>query len=471
MQPTGPRNDVHAGVVRERTRLSKKPRFSRSVLLALIALAIAVIPPPLAVADDSAGVEYPLPTPKSHAGDIIVGADGKLWFMLGGPDAIGRISLEGVIDEFHVPTPDSLTDLSALVLAPDDAVWFLEGAASQVGRITPDGEITEFPLPTSLSGPSGITVGPDGALWFTESNTRRIGRITLDGDITEFPLPDGNSEPDRIVLGPDGALWFSSFQSDRIGRVTTDGEFTEFPTGLSLWGGIGVGPDEAVWFTARDRKLGRLTMDGELTVIQLDVPGPFLALTLGPDGALWYGAGANGSIVRIGDDGRATVHKQPSGDRRSFIVGLTTGPDGALWYTDYDAGVVGRLDPTMAVVDCQAFGADLTVPDGAHVAPSQVLDKVWRIRNCGTTAWERFSAVRTEGDLGPTEFAVPPTQPGDNTNVSVKIVAPAGAGCHSATYALRGPRGMLSDGFGVEIMVEGTLAPGAVVECPHATSP
>ena len=50
--------------------------------------------------------------------------------MMGGAGAIGRISLDGTIDEFQVPTEDSLSELSTL--APDGAVWFLEGTASQM---------------------------------------------------------------------------------------------------------------------------------------------------------------------------------------------------------------------------------------------------------------------------------------------------------------------------------------------------
>jgi hypothetical protein len=41
--------------------------------------------------------------------------------------------------------------------------------ANQIGRITTEGTITEYPIPTPDSGPNGITAGPDGALWFTES--------------------------------------------------------------------------------------------------------------------------------------------------------------------------------------------------------------------------------------------------------------------------------------------------------------
>lgn len=43
--------------------------------------------------------------------------------------------------------------------------WFTEWGANRVGRLTGDGEITEYDLPTPASEPHGITSGPDGALW------------------------------------------------------------------------------------------------------------------------------------------------------------------------------------------------------------------------------------------------------------------------------------------------------------------
>ena len=39
---------------------------------------------------------------------------------------------------------------------------------SQHGRITANGSITEFVVPTPGSGPGLITAAPDGAAWFTE---------------------------------------------------------------------------------------------------------------------------------------------------------------------------------------------------------------------------------------------------------------------------------------------------------------
>lgn len=61
---------------------------------------------------------------------------------------------------------------------PDRALWFTEWGSNQIGRITMQGEITEYPIPTQNAEPHGIASGPDGAIWFAEE-CNKIGRLSL----------------------------------------------------------------------------------------------------------------------------------------------------------------------------------------------------------------------------------------------------------------------------------------------------
>jgi virginiamycin B lyase len=65
---------------------------------------------------------------------------------------------------------------------PDRALWFTRSQDHRIGRITVDGEMEAFRVPTPDSGPFGITAGPDDAMLFTQMNTDRIGRTTGKGD-------------------------------------------------------------------------------------------------------------------------------------------------------------------------------------------------------------------------------------------------------------------------------------------------
>jgi virginiamycin B lyase len=61
---------------------------------------------------------------------------------------------------------------------PDGNLWFTERINNKIGRISTNGSITEFSVPTSGSRPLGIGLGPDQNIWFTEYQGNQIGRIT-----------------------------------------------------------------------------------------------------------------------------------------------------------------------------------------------------------------------------------------------------------------------------------------------------
>lgn len=148
-----------------------------------------------------------------------------------------------------------------------------------------------------------ITAGPDGNLWFTEGLDNWIGRITPAGVVAEFPV-DGNSNgyPTGIAAGSDGNLWVALALRPGIARVSPAGEITE----ISL-------PHE------------RWPMD----------------ITAGPDDALWYTDGANGSggVSRISLTGEVRTVATLA----SFPAGIAAGPDAKIWFSYGDR--IGRITP------------------------------------------------------------------------------------------------------------------------------
>jgi streptogramin lyase len=63
------------------------------------------------------------------------------------------------------PPHNSVSRPYTIVTGPDGNLLFTESDLGKIGRITPDGTITDFPIPTPGSGPYGITIGADGNLW------------------------------------------------------------------------------------------------------------------------------------------------------------------------------------------------------------------------------------------------------------------------------------------------------------------
>lgn len=125
--------------------------------------------------------------PYSAGDGITADPDGAIWFTQSGK--IGRITASGVISEFEINRWQGQR-LGGITVGPDGNIWFTEGSApvggrgslpavppSKIGRITREGVITEFLLPTSWAYPVGIAAGPDGNLWVAELYVSKIARV------------------------------------------------------------------------------------------------------------------------------------------------------------------------------------------------------------------------------------------------------------------------------------------------------
>jgi len=93
-------------------------------------------------------------------------------------------------------------------------------------------------------------------------------------DFCEYKPPSASGAPGTIVAGPDGAIWFAH-GAGKIGRLTMDGQITEFPvpTNPGAPATIIPGSDGALWFVENlGNKIGRITTDGAITEINIPTP-------------------------------------------------------------------------------------------------------------------------------------------------------------------------------------------------------
>lgn len=109
-------------------------------------------------------------------------------------------------------------------------------------------------------------------------------------------------------------------------------------------------------------------------------------------------------------------------------------------------------------VDDSEFISDVTVPDGTHVAPGALFQKTWRIRNSGTCTWDdsyrlaflsghRMSGPRSTPlgslDIIPEYRELFPTvRPGEEIEVSVKLIAPEQPGTYRGQWQMLAPDGV-----------------------------
>jgi hypothetical protein len=95
------------------------------------------------------------------------------------------------------------------------------------------------------------------------------------------------------------------------------------------------------------------TTGGHGTGLQVNVAsttnsfGP-VAITLGPDGNVWFVAasGVANNIIEVSPTGQFTAYPVPIGGSAEFI---TAGPDGNIWYTDNFNSAIAQLVPSTGV--------------------------------------------------------------------------------------------------------------------------
>jgi virginiamycin B lyase len=219
----------------------------------------------------------------SHPHGLGIGPDGRtIWFTGKATGTIGRITSDGEIRQFALPTPGSVPIY--IHAGPDGNMWVTELAGNKIARIAPDGTPTEFNIPTPYARPISIVPGPDGNMWFSEEAGSKVARITPAGAITEYAVPRAN--PNQILAGlafdAAGNLWVQQYVDpnvptpggrDNIIRIDRAGlagapaglrpaHFTVYPVRSrdTVMHRIIAGPNGAMWFTEmRADRLGHIS--------------------------------------------------------------------------------------------------------------------------------------------------------------------------------------------------------------------
>jgi virginiamycin B lyase len=321
--------------------------------LLVVALAATLFrgaaPNPASPGISGAFTYFSLPSAASHPTAIVFGPDGALWFTEAGAGKIGRVTSNGVVTEFPLPSHNARSLPNSIIVGPGGALWFTETDEDKIGRITSQGETTEFSPPYE-SHPRSIALGADGNLWFTAWQTNRIGRLSPAGQLLgEYATPTAGSEPDSIVAAPDGNLWFTEEAAEKIGRITLQGVVTEYDSPLPVDHPIVAGADGNLWFASSlNGRIGRITPHGEVTFFPTKrLAGALAGMSAGPDGSLWFvlnAAAGSTDPPRIGRITPGGVIDFIQSPERGILNGLTFAPDGNLWFTVNDPAKIGRFN-------------------------------------------------------------------------------------------------------------------------------
>jgi virginiamycin B lyase len=348
-------------------------------------------PPVLRSGDITA---FPLP----HGGvcpmDLVLAPDGALWFSEFQANALGRVKLDGTIQEFpYVPNLFGLSGASPdqppehLTVGSDGFLWFTEGRGGGIfGRMSLAGEHADFLDPPNL-WVAMMLLGPGGNLWFADPFGGAIGELTPMGTFDRFTLPlpvgffPGNSStaPTDLVLcsgasicfvdgfgfgrieagqavmtcslvrgaqglleAPDGSLWGGRAQSNLLDRCDPATEQVSTFAADSIVRTMGVGPDGAVWVGTVGNQIERFGPDGARTIFPVPIAGQPTRILGGPDGNVWVTQQVPAKIVRVSpSSGKVTVFDLPGGSDDNPNLAFT--PDGNLWFTSCNGDYVAKL--------------------------------------------------------------------------------------------------------------------------------
>ncbi len=110
-----------------------------------------------------------------------------------------------------------------------------------------------------------------------------------------------------------------------------------------------------------------------------------------------------------------------------------------------------------------AFVGDVTIPDFTVVAPGQPVNKVWRLQNSGTCAWDAGTILAYIGGIqmsAVSTVAVPWTPAGGTVDIGLNGVAPSQSGMQMSVWQLRnGADQFFGPQITVVVNVEAPAAP------------
>jgi streptogramin lyase len=269
--------------------------------------------------------------------DVTLGPDGNVWFI--GEGGVGSVTPLGQARLIRV----DLSGLNTITAGPDGNLWLSDEDGRSLIRITPRGAITHVPI--NLESTS-IAAGPDGNVWFAFYGG--VGRIRPDGtDRVLYREPFGTFGPEGIAFDSTGNLWGTAFSEYSLERLSLGPEAPAplepilrrdaSPRGLYT---VAAGTDGAMWLAGR-RAILRFDSNGQ-TVFRPQ-PAPNGSLVASQGGKLWFGFGGRG-VARLTPNGRVRrfVHGFP---RKARVYALTLAPNGALWFIDDRSQTVGRRSP------------------------------------------------------------------------------------------------------------------------------
>jgi virginiamycin B lyase len=292
---------------------------------------------------------------------------------------------------FTIPTDHANPwDVALVPEAGHVDVWFTEPGADQIGRLTYTDTNDYTPHEYALaagSHPLNLVAG-GGFIWFTAADGDYIGRLDpATWQIDEFPVTAG-SYPADLDYASDGSIWFTEMAADRVGHLVVDHTdaytVTEHASPIT---GAGEGrPYGIVWVsgsvyfahprTGADTVTRFTPPDSwvDITGFQPGIPDKPYKLAATSSGLVWATERAGNGVTSFEIGTMPVVNRYSLTPTGSLPTGLAADANDYLWFTQWRAGQIGQLRPSISAEP------DYYPMPLSNVAPAGIAtDDVWGV--------------------------------------------------------------------------------------------
>lgn len=269
--------------------------------------------------------------------------------------------------------------------------------------------ITLMAGPLQSSVPRAIAPAADG-VWFTDGQNLTLSHLAPDGTLQRFRAPFPSETVFDVAVGADGSVFFDIMTGDfveHVGRMTPDGDVTlmEVPSGQPARR-LAAGPDGSVWFTSGE-SVSAVAEDD--TIREVPVGTRTGDLTIGADGSVWFTEPDANRIGRLHPDGALAHFDVPTPE--SGLGSIALGPDHAVWFTSTEVGKIGRITREGAIHEFDAVVAPARLgelaagPDGrlwfTLTTGDYQVTRVGVLSACGDVAFVDLPKIENPIDLSP----------------------------------------------------------------------
>lgn len=198
--------------------------------------------------------------------------------------------------------------------------------------------------PSALFGANGMKIGPDGQLYVAQAFGSQVSTVDPISGAARTVVPVGSAivAPDDLAFDSHGVMYMTEVMSERVSARLPDGTLRVIAEHVPVANGITTVGERIFMDEFRPGgRLFELYADGRAPRVIADHLNFPNALSMGPDGKLYFPQVVDGEIWRVDANG-GTPERVAAG--LAFPTAVKFSPSGELFTTQGASGDITRID-------------------------------------------------------------------------------------------------------------------------------